>query len=288
MGDELLNKNLDNIEKEYDLFGNEIKKLSIKDRIGFLPISIWRPNWGISSKYKQIIGETGEERKLKGKKMQLMESKYEVSIFNPHLAMMIFSAYCPPNAKVYDPFTGECVLGFIAASMGHKFYGIEIRKEQVDFIEKKKKELSLDLYIKLGDSRKYESFREEFFDFSVSCPPYYNLERYSDLSEDLSNAPTYKEFLLMLKESMKGVYKSLKKNCLSIWIVGNFRDDKTGELIHFNGDMVRLGKEVGFKLHDELIYWGASNVAMLRSGQFEANRKSVRVHEYIIIFKKGE
>ena len=37
---------------------------------------------------------------------------------------------------------------------------------------------------------------------------------------------------------------------------------------------------------NELIFWGASKCASQRCGQFEANRKSVRVHEYIIIFKK--
>ena len=84
---------------------------------------------------------------------------------------------------------------------------------------------------------------------------------------------------------MKGVYKGLKKEGLSIWVVGNFRD-KTGNLIHFNGDLILLGKEIGFKLHDELIFWGASKCAAQRSGLFETNRKSVRVHEYIIIFKK--
>ena len=84
---------------------------------------------------------------------------------------------------------------------------------------------------------------------------------------------------------MIGVYKGLKKGGLSVWVVGNFRDSK-GELTPFNSHLVMLAKKIGFKLHDELIFWGASKCAAQRSGQFEANRKSVRVHEYIIIFKK--
>ena len=65
----------------------------------------------------------------------------------------------------------------------------------------------------------------------------------------------------------------------------NFRD-KQGNLIHFNGDLIRLAKKAGFKLHDEIVFEGASSVAKLRSGAFVTNRKSVRVHEYVIILKK--
>jgi Mg2+ and Co2+ transporter CorA len=109
MGDEmsdLLNKNLDNIESEIDLFGNKIEKLSMRDRIGFLPISIWEPDWNDVNRLKAIVGDTGETRELVGQKMQLMGSKYSTSIFNPHLAQMILSAYCPSNARIFDPFAG--------------------------------------------------------------------------------------------------------------------------------------------------------------------------------------
>ena len=89
----------------------------------------------------------------------------------------------------------------------------------------------------------------------------------------------------MIKNVLFNVYKSLKNNCLSVWVIGNFRD-KNKNLIHFNGDCIKLGLDVGFDLHDELIFWGASGNAVQRVGNFEANRRSVRVHEYIIIFKK--
>ena len=104
--DDILNKNLANVKSEIDLFGNKEDKLSMRDRIGFLPISIWEPDWNIVNRLKPIIGDTGETRELVGDKMQLMGSKYTTSIFNPHLAQMILSAYCPPNAKIYDPFAG--------------------------------------------------------------------------------------------------------------------------------------------------------------------------------------
>lgn len=279
----IFEKNLDNIKKENNLWGTR-DLLSMKSRIGFLPISIWEPDWMITTELKKVIGDDGSSRNLVGNKMQLMGSKYSTSIFNPHLAQMILSAYCPVNANIYDPFAGGGTRGFIAAAMGHKYSGVEIREEEVNRIINQQEKLKKYFVIQHGDSRNIY-FKESSFDFSYTCPPYYNLEVYSYLPDDLSGQPTYEIFLSKLKDCILTTYKLLKKESLSIWVVGNFRD-KYGYLTHFSGDVIKLAQQVGFKLHDELIFWGASKCASQRCGQFEANRKSVRVHEYIVILKK--
>lgn len=282
--EELKGTNLNNIKADIDLFGNSHQRLSVQERIGFLPISIWKPDWAIVKKLKDIIGDAGQTRELKGRKMALLGSKYTTSIFNPHLAQMILSAYCPENARIYDAFGGGGTRGFVASAMGHLYTGVEIRQEEVDRIVKKQAELSQNFEIVCHDSRFYP-IKENSFDFSYSCPPYYDLEVYSTLEGDMSNVSTYNEFLAMLKQSLEVTYRGLKPNSLCIWVVGNLRRSD-GSLIHFNGDLARIGVEVGFKLWDELVFWGASDIAVQRSGQFVANRKSVRVHEYIVIFKK--
>jgi len=297
--------NLDNIKVEYNLFGERISKLNVKDRIGFLPTSIWRPKWSETTRLKKIIGDFGQTRILEPesknygmayKKTLGTKTSYntseglgvrgnDLSIFNPHLAQMILSAYCPPNARIFDPFAGGGTRAIIAAAMGHDYYGVELRQNEVDRIMKKGEDLKLDFFIIEGDGQTEDFDREDWFDFSYTCPPYYNLEIYSHLQDDLSNADSYQEFLDMLGNCIVNTYNVLKDNALSVWVVGNFRDEK-GELIHFNGDLIKLAKKVGFKLHDEIIFEGASNVAKLRSGNFVANRKSIRIHEYILIFKK--
>jgi DNA modification methylase len=289
--DELLNKNLNNIKSEVDLFGQKEDKLSMRDRIGFLPISIWEPDWNIVNRLKSVVGDIGEKRELQegssknlSYKSNMGSNQSNVSIFNPHLAQMILSAYCPPNAKIYDPFAGGGTRGFIATAMGHDYWGVELRQEEVDRINSAMFTLDKHFHLTCGDSRTYPHC-ENWFDFCYTCPPYYNLEIYSKLPNDLSAQPSYKFFLSMLQECIVGVYKGLKHGCLSVFVVGNFRNEK-GYLVHFNGDVIKLSQEVGFVLHDELIFWGASKCASQRCGQFEANRKSVRVHEYIVILKK--
>lgn len=277
--------NLDNIKVEYDLFGEEHKRLSVSERIGFVPISIWQPDWSKVKTLKAIVGDAGQSRELQGKKMQLLGSKYTTSIFNPHLAQMILSAYCPPAAKIYDAFAGGGTRGFIAASMGHFYSGVEIRPEEVDRIKGQQEDLQTFFDIEVADSQHHHP-EPESFDFSYSCPPYYDLEVYSALDGDMSNVASYDQFLGMLRNSLLRTFEALKPGSLCIWVVGNFRDRK-GELRHFNGDVARIGRDIGFILHDELIFWGAAGIAAQRAGQFVANRKSVRVHEYIIVFKKS-
>ena len=300
--DEILKKNLANVQVSLDLFGNEVKKLSMRDRIGFLPISIWRPDWNVVKKLKAIIGDDGSTRialdgsnegggvyrKPSKSKLTYMSSlgnsETNVSIFNPHLAQMILSAYCPEGARVFDPFGGGGTRGFIASAMGYGYFGIELRQDEVDRIKSQQRTLGNDFDIVCGDSTVYP-VEEDAFDFSYTCPPYYDLEIYSDLKDDLSAFGTYDDFLVGIKASLEATYRALRPGSMAVWVVGNFRDKK-GDLRHFNGDVARLGKEVGFHLHDELIFWGASGVAASRSGQFECNRKSVRVHEYLVIFRK--
>lgn len=277
--------NLDNIKSDMTLFGEEVPRLSVMDRVGFAPISIWKPDWNITKTLKEWVGDAGQTRELQGRKMQLLGSKYTTSIFNPHLAQMILSAYVPEKMRIYDGFAGGGTRGFIAGAMGHTYVGVEIRQEEVDRILEQQKKLGVEFDMHCADSQFYD-IEPEAFDFSYTCPPYYDLEVYSDVKGDMSNVETYEEFLAMLKNSMAVTYKGLKPGALFVMVVGNFRDKK-GNLRHFNGDAIRLGKEVGFVLHDELVFWGASGAALQRLGQFVANRRSVRVHEYILIFKKS-
>lgn len=288
MLNDILENNLHNIRNDTDLFGEKIDKLSMKDRIGFLPTSIWEPDWTKTKYLKNIIGDDASLRTEISNDELGRKTTYgfmnHASIFNPNLAQMILSAYCPKEAMIYDPFAGGGTRGIISSAMGHAYFGLELREDEVKRIEKKKISLGKDFGIKCGDATECH-VREEMFDFSFTCPPYYNLEIYSNDTRDLSNLPTYDCFIDKLKAVLYWTFYSLKKGCLAVWVVGNFRD-KHGNLISFNGDVIRLAMSIGFKFHDEIIFNGASKSSVQRCGQFEANRKSVRIHEYILIFKK--
>lgn len=182
-------------------------------------------------------------------------------------------------------FGGGGTRGYIATKMGYDYTGVEIRKEEYDRVINQMKEWKLNFNFILEDSVNF--IPKDKYDFAFTCPPYYDLEVYSNLDEDLSNAKDYNTYLSMLENVIKNIYSCLKNNTFCVFVVGNFRNKK-GELEHLNGDLIRIAKHIGFKLWDELIWQGASNVALTRCGKFEKNRKSVRMHEYIIVLKKGD
>ncbi len=259
---------------------------SMKARLGFLPSSLWKPDATITKFLKELINDKSQAREtLNSNRSDRRHgvNNGKCSVFNPQLAQMILAAYAPMNGKIYDPFGGGGTRGYIATKMGYDYTGVEIRKEEYNRVLAQMKEWNLNFKFILADSVEYRP--NESFDFIYTCPPYYDLEVYSDMEEDLSNAPSYMEYLNMLQKVLKNCYDVLKKDSFAVFVVGNFRNKK-GELEHLNGDLITKAKEVGFKLWDELIWMGASNVALTRCGKFEKNRKSVRMHEYIIILKK--
>lgn len=281
------NNNINFIDMMMDEEGILHGKSKMIDRLGFLPSTIWKPDKNITLSLKETVGDKSQCRKSLNANMEHRRNGVnngKPSVFNPHLAQMILAAYCDYKSNIYDPFAGGGTRGYISSKMGHNYFGIELRKEEVDRIHNMFNEWNLKFDIVVGDSIKYIP-EEEKYDFSFTCPPYYNLERYSNLDNDLSNCDNYNTFLIDIKKVLKNTFKALKKDSFCIWVVGNFRD-KSGEMINLNGDIIRLAKEVGFKFWDEIIWNGASSVALTRSGKFSSNRKAIRIHEYILVFKK--
>jgi DNA modification methylase len=61
------------------------------------------------------------------------------------------------------------------------------------------------------------------FDLVFLHPPYWNIIRYSQDPRDLSNAPTYKDFLNKLQTILSLSVRALKKNGYLVLLIGDFR-----------------------------------------------------------------
>ena len=118
----------------------------------------------------------------------LQATKPATELFDPVIAEIIYKWFAKCN--VLDPFAGGSVRGIVANYLGYKYTGIELRQEQVD----SNREQALNIlpinnqpqwYI--GDSEQIVNDLMPNYDLIFSCPPYMNLEVYSDLPEDLSN-----------------------------------------------------------------------------------------------------
>lgn len=211
------------------------------------------------------------------------------SIFDPVLCELMYRWFCPPGGQIVDPFAGGSVRGIVAGLLGFKYHGIELRAEQVQANEEQKQIIApqADITWHTGDSLKYISAAPKS-DFIFSCPPYGDLEVYSDLPEDLS-AMDYEGFIGAYRHIIKECASNLKDNRMACFVVGDFRDKKTGYYRGFVSDTITAFRDAGMGLYnDAILVTCVGSLPVRMSGQFEGGRKLGKTHQNILVFAKGE
>ena len=140
----------------------------------------------------------------------------------------------------------------------------------------------------IGEStEQLQKLPREQYDMVLGCPPYYDLEVYSDDPRDMSNlAPA--DFDAAMIENIKAVADRMKPNSYAIFVVGAVRNNK-GHLMDMRSLMVRAAGEAGLHLHnDAILLTAAGTVAIRAARSFIATRVLGRVHQDILIFLKGD
>lgn len=212
-----------------------------------------------------------------------------VSTFDPVLSELVYRWFTPyEGAKIFDPFAGAYTKGVVATKCGYGFTGIELRPEQVAVNMAKCKEMNAANIAYINDDavniRSYLGAATQ--DLLFSCPPYYNLEVYSDLPNDASNQRTYDEFWSIIQRGFESASKCLKKNRFAVIVVSDVRDDK-GCYYNLPGDVIGLFKRLGFCLWNDIVLLHGDPTAKLRARGYMATRKVVRTHERVLVFFNG-
>lgn len=213
------------------------------------------------------------------------------SIFDPALCELMYTWFGDTGTKWLDPFAGGSVRGIVCNYLGHKYTGIDIRPEQIeDNYIQSEAILPLDNQPvwHVGDSNKVlDVFKPNSFGGLLSCPPYADLEVYSDMDGDISNLK-YREFLPIYSSIINKACNLLKEGSFAVWIVGEVRDKKTGHFYGFVPDTIECFKKAGMKYYNEIILKNSVGSAMLRaSNTFErGNKKIAKIHQNILVFIK--
>jgi DNA modification methylase len=214
------------------------------------------------------------------------------SVFDPVICEIAYRWYCPNNGYIFDPFAGGSVRGIVAAHLGMNYVGVELRSEQLEANNKQKTKLGEGAgsceWIN-GDSRTVDlNIIETPINLIFSCPPYFDLEQYSDDENDLSNCKTYESFLIAYKEIITRSVNLLADNSFAVWIVSEIRDEQ-GNYRNFVGDTINAFEQAGMKYYNECVYVQQSGSWAMRIGRmFGASRKIARIHQNILIFAKGD
>jgi DNA modification methylase len=282
--------------EEKDLFGNIIVKDELlRDKFIEPPFSVLDTKSGSWQKRKKIWQRLGMKSEVgrdatvinMDTKSKKNNSANYVSIFDPALCEVLYHWFCPESGNILDPFAGGSVRGIVANKLGFNYTGIDIRQEQID----SNREQALDIlkidnqpnwYV--GDSNEVlDGFNKEF-DFVFSCPPYADLEVYSDLENDISNMP-YDKFMKAYESIINKSCKMLKSGGLACFVVGEVRDKK-GHYIGFVPDTIRAFEKAGMNFYNEAILLNAIASASMRANGNMKSKKLVKVHQNILVFKK--
>ena len=213
------------------------------------------------------------------------------SIFDPVLTELAYRWFSPEGGVILDPYAGGSVRGIVASKLNRQYIGHELRAEQVEANRIQADGICSDdthppTWIH-GDSRSIDrTCADVQADLIFSCPPYADLEVYSDDPKDLSTLP-YAEFLASYKEIISKTSALLKPDRFACFVVGDVRDKK-GNYYNFVGDTVQAFLDAGLYYYNEAILVTAVGSLPIRVGkQFSASRKLGKTHQNVLVFVKG-
>lgn len=222
-----------------------------------------------------------------------------VSEFDPYLCELMYKWFSLPGMKVLDPFAGGCVRGVVAAVLERNYLGIDLSAEQVltngkqaqSISERYSVEKSGNLLWLTGDA---DTRLDEInnVDMVFTCPPYYNLERYSNDPRDLSNMPTYEQFLDKYGRILQKSADLLNDDCFFVIVVSEIRassqDIQNSAYRGFVPDTIKILQKCGLQYYNEIILENAIGSLPIRAPKYmDRFRKVGRHHQNVLVFYKG-
>lgn len=274
---------------------HRLKTLLVQPKDGYMrpkvdfktSTSIWNVDEVIKRRvtdWRRITGEDGHT----GNRSQLRKDTIYTgthSIFPIPLMEYIIIRYAENGGKLLDAFAGGPPRAIASSVMGLEYHGVDVRQEQIDENLEAIKDLGLpNIHYHLNDARTLD-FGVTDFDVAVTCPPYYDVEVYSDDPNDVSTFPTYASFNAAMWMSAHAHRPLMKPGSFVCIVIGNFRDKKTGEMIDFRADTVENFKDAGFLFWDEVILSRNFGSAAKRASNAWKGHKLVRRHEFLLIFR---
>lgn len=211
------------------------------------------------------------------------------SVFDPVLTELCYAWFSREGDTVIDPFAGGSVRGVVASVMGRAYTGVELRAEQVAAnVEQGEALCDVPPTWVTGDSARLDELvGAEGFDFMLTCPPYADLEVYSDDPADISNMP-WDRFLEMYEVILSKAVAKLAEDRFAVVVIGDVRD-KRGFYRNLPGLTTEIMSRAGAGFYNEAVLVTPAGSLPIRVGkQFEASRKLGKTHQNVLVYCKGD
>ena len=218
--------------------------------------------------------------------------------FVPQIPHQLFTRYTKKGDWILDPFMGSGTSLIEAQRMGRNSIGIELQDNVAQEAEKRistEKNEVCKAYAYTGNSRDadiekmLQAVGAEKVQFLIMHPPYWDIIKFSDNPNDLSNAPTLDDFLHSFGEVIDNTAKVLEKRRYCAVVIGDKYADS--RIVPLGFHCMNLFLERGFILKAILVKnFGETQGKANKQGIWRYRALSsdfyIFKHEYIFVFKK--
>ena len=272
----------------------------VKERSGRLeqvfvipPISVLDVKSGRWKRRKKLWKGLGIESELGRSENLLSLSKLmkkmrqnATSIFDPVLCECMYRWFTKEDDKILDCFAGGSVRGIVASKLKRNYTGVDLSKNQIEHnIHQGSKICESHTPKWICDNGLNVDKLNDKYDFLFSCPPYYNLEVYSENEEDISTM-NYTDFLRDYREIIRKSCDKLNDNSFAVFVVGEVREK--GNYVGFVPDTIRAFQDAGMSYYNEMLLLQEPATAAMRAEKsMNASRKVPKAHQNVLMFSKG-
>lgn len=212
------------------------------------------------------------------------------AVFSDWMTVRLIELYSKEGELVLDPMCGTATTCFIAQRMKRHSICVECVPRYLDIGKILLSQKSMDTEIEkfkpkmiVGDARNLD-LDDDSIHMIVFSPPYWDIAKYDKDENQIGSIKELDDFLKEMKKVFKECFRVLKPERFCVCVISDIRKI---ELIDLHSEMIRLAKSVGFKLWDIVIYQRDIKSEVSKRHKNAVLRKhSVRVHEFILVFRK--
>ena len=214
-----------------------------------------------------------------------------LSKFNSEYAKRIIEMWSKEGDLIMDPFAGRSSRPLVSTLLERNYVGFDVIKDNLDEAQeqydtlKKDRELGKLELINSSSENIDDFFSESVADMVMTCPPYYNIEKYDSADGQLTDIKTYEDFLKVYEVILEKTSKVLKPSCFFVVVLANFRID--GKLYDFSSDTKDILKK-HLTFHDEIILEMSPAKRHPLYNQSITNLNCLKTHEYCLVFRKQD
>ena len=131
-----------------------------------------------------------------------------LSKFNSEYAKRIIEMWSKEDDLIVDPFAGRSSRPLVSTLMGRNYMGFDVvkdnlqeAKEQYEILGKERKLGKLSL-INTSSENIDNHLPDDVADMIMTCPPYFNIEKYESADGQLTDIKKYEDFFISTKRKL--------------------------------------------------------------------------------------